>query len=325
MGRVKLQIKKIENTTNRQVTFSKRRNGLIKKAYELSVLCDVDVALIMFSPSGRVSIFSGNRSIEEIMARYVNLPEHERGRLQNQEYLQRALGKLKSEADRNYQAATSPGMNDSQVEEIQQEMLKCKCQLEDMEKKLRIYEVDPSEIISLCEAEYREQVLEENLKQVRVRKHVLQDQYNSPAAQTSQVMNLGSEATDINVLAARNPDNVLDWLPQRDPQVQILNFLDSNGLLPLRDQPQRIDGILQQSLTLVHAPSVHVHNHLSPSRSMEDDAQRPEFGQVIDVNLSPWAELYPAGNDPFPTAQPRERALLEQFLSQLTPVNQDHI
>ncbi|KAK4390488.1 Agamous-like MADS-box protein [Sesamum angolense] len=303
MGRVKLQIKKIENTTNRQVTFSKRRNGLIKKAYELSVLCDVDVALIMFSPSGRVSIFSGNR------------------RLQNQEYLQRALGKLKSEADRNYQAATSsPGMIDSQVEEIQQEMLKCKCQLEDMEKKLRIYEVDPSEITLLCEAEYREQVLEENLKQ-----HVLQDQYNSPAAQTSQVMNLGPEATDINVLAARNPDSVLDWLPQRDPQVQILNFLDSNGLLPLRDQPQRIDGILQQSLTLVHAPSVHVHNHLSPSRSMEDDGQRPEFGQVIDVNLSPWAELYPAGNDPFPAAQPRERALLEQFLSQLTPVNQDHI
>lgn len=61
MGRVKLQIKKIENTTNRQVTFSKRRNGLIKKAYELSVLCDVDVALIMFSPSGRLSLFSGNR------------------------------------------------------------------------------------------------------------------------------------------------------------------------------------------------------------------------------------------------------------------------
>ena len=61
MGRVKLQIKKIENTTNRQVTFSKRRNGLIKKAYELSVLCDVDVALIMFSPSGRLSHFSGNK------------------------------------------------------------------------------------------------------------------------------------------------------------------------------------------------------------------------------------------------------------------------
>lgn len=61
MGRVKLQIKRIENNTNRQVTFSKRRNGLIKKAYELSILCDIDIALIMFSPSGRLSQFSGKR------------------------------------------------------------------------------------------------------------------------------------------------------------------------------------------------------------------------------------------------------------------------
>ncbi|KAH6800413.1 hypothetical protein C2S52_000877 [Perilla frutescens var. hirtella] len=326
MGRVKLQIKKIENTTNRQVTFSKRRNGLIKKAYELSVLCDVDVALIMFSPSGRVSIFSGNTSIEEIMARYVNLPEHERGRLHNQEYLERALGKLKSEADRTYnQASTSPAgcMIHTQIEEMQQELLKCKCQLEDVEKKLRIYEDDPCEITTLGEAEYREQVLEENLKQIRMRKHVLQDHHNSPGAQTSQVMSYPSHTTDMNVLAASNQDSVLDWLPQRDPQVQILNFLDSNGLLPMRDQPQRIDNMLPQSLTLVHDPSVQVYNNLSP----EDDVQRPEFGPAIDVNLSPWAELYPTGNDPFPTAQPRERALLELFLSQLTPVavNQDHI
>ncbi|RWW71995.1 hypothetical protein BHE74_00020226 [Ensete ventricosum] len=57
--RAALQIKRIENNTNRQVTFSKRRNGLIKKAYELSVLCDIDIALIMFSPSGRLSHFSG--------------------------------------------------------------------------------------------------------------------------------------------------------------------------------------------------------------------------------------------------------------------------
>lgn len=61
MGRMKVEIKKIENVTSRQVTFSKRRNGLIKKAYELSVLCDVDLALILFSPSGRLSFFSGRK------------------------------------------------------------------------------------------------------------------------------------------------------------------------------------------------------------------------------------------------------------------------
>ncbi|PQQ10416.1 hypothetical protein Pyn_19160 [Prunus yedoensis var. nudiflora] len=45
----KIEVKRIENTTNRQVTFCKRRNGLLKKAYELSLLCDAEVSLIVFS------------------------------------------------------------------------------------------------------------------------------------------------------------------------------------------------------------------------------------------------------------------------------------
>ncbi|RRT60471.1 hypothetical protein B296_00021090 [Ensete ventricosum] len=54
MGRGKIEIKRIENTTSRQVTFCKRRNGLLKKAYELSVLCDAEVALVVFSSRGRL-------------------------------------------------------------------------------------------------------------------------------------------------------------------------------------------------------------------------------------------------------------------------------
>lgn len=61
MGRGKIEIKRIENTTNRQVTFCKRRNGLLKKAYELSVLCDAEVALIVFSNRGRLYEYSSNR------------------------------------------------------------------------------------------------------------------------------------------------------------------------------------------------------------------------------------------------------------------------
>lgn len=72
MGRVKLEIKRIENNTNRQVTFSKRRNGLIKKAYELSILCDIDIALIMFSPSGRLSHFSGRRRWYNINTHHIS-------------------------------------------------------------------------------------------------------------------------------------------------------------------------------------------------------------------------------------------------------------
>ncbi|KAG6775734.1 hypothetical protein NC652_013685 [Populus alba x Populus x berolinensis] len=53
MGRGKIEIKKIENPTNRQVTYSKRRNGIFKKAQELTVLCDAKVSLIMFSNTNK--------------------------------------------------------------------------------------------------------------------------------------------------------------------------------------------------------------------------------------------------------------------------------
>lgn len=63
IGRGKIEIKRIENTTNRQVTFCKRRNGLLKKAYELSVLCDAEVALVIFSTRGRLYEYANNRYI----------------------------------------------------------------------------------------------------------------------------------------------------------------------------------------------------------------------------------------------------------------------
>ncbi|KAL2958365.1 hypothetical protein AAZX31_18G205100 [Glycine max] len=61
MVRGKTQMRRIENATSRQVTFSKRRNGLLKKAFELSVLCDAEVALIIFSPRGKLYEFASSR------------------------------------------------------------------------------------------------------------------------------------------------------------------------------------------------------------------------------------------------------------------------
>ncbi|KAL9319196.1 hypothetical protein ACSQ67_015713 [Phaseolus vulgaris] len=69
MGRGKIEIKKIENLNSRQVTFSKRRNGLLKKARELSVLCDAEVAVIIFSSTGKLYEFS-NTSMEHSISRY---------------------------------------------------------------------------------------------------------------------------------------------------------------------------------------------------------------------------------------------------------------
>ncbi|KAJ3706887.1 hypothetical protein LUZ61_010592 [Rhynchospora tenuis] len=69
MVRGKTEMKRIENPTSRQVTFSKRRNGLFKKAFELSVLCDAEVGLIVFSTRGKLYEFSST-SMPKTIERY---------------------------------------------------------------------------------------------------------------------------------------------------------------------------------------------------------------------------------------------------------------
>ncbi|GLJ13154.1 hypothetical protein SUGI_0206480 [Cryptomeria japonica] len=68
MVRGKVHLKKIENPVNRRVTFSKRKRGMLKKAEELSVLCEAEVGLMIFSPTGRLFEFASprmNRTIEK--------------------------------------------------------------------------------------------------------------------------------------------------------------------------------------------------------------------------------------------------------------------
>ncbi|XP_012838839.1 PREDICTED: MADS-box transcription factor 27-like [Erythranthe guttata] len=74
MGRGKIVIRRIDNSTSRQVTFSKRRSGLLKKAKELAILCDADVGLIIFSSTGRLYDFA-NTSMRSVIERYNKVKE----------------------------------------------------------------------------------------------------------------------------------------------------------------------------------------------------------------------------------------------------------
>uniref|UniRef100_A0A1D1YYC6 MADS-box transcription factor 27 n=1 Tax=Anthurium amnicola TaxID=1678845 RepID=A0A1D1YYC6_9ARAE len=69
MGRGKIVIRRIDNSTSRQVTFSKRRNGLLKKARELAILCDAEVGVIIFSCTGRLYDFAST-SMSSVIDRY---------------------------------------------------------------------------------------------------------------------------------------------------------------------------------------------------------------------------------------------------------------
>ncbi|KAJ9159194.1 hypothetical protein P3X46_024716 [Hevea brasiliensis] len=75
MTRQKIQIKKIDNNTARQVTFSKRRRGLFKKAYELSTLCDAEIALIVFSATGKLFEYASS-SVNQVIERHKLHPKN---------------------------------------------------------------------------------------------------------------------------------------------------------------------------------------------------------------------------------------------------------
>ncbi|XP_057819940.1 truncated transcription factor CAULIFLOWER D isoform X2 [Cryptomeria japonica] len=66
MVRGKVHLKKIENPVHRRVTFSKRKAGLLKKATELSVLCEAEIGLIIFSPTGKLFEYANPR----VMGKY---------------------------------------------------------------------------------------------------------------------------------------------------------------------------------------------------------------------------------------------------------------
>lgn len=213
MGRVKLEIKKIENPTNRQVTYSKRRNGLIKKAYELSVLCDIDLALIMFSPSGKLTQYC-NCSIEEVIGRFANLPMHERNKsfedmltrfsnnhmhhdhnkynrkTENLECLHKALKKLAGEKDLVASQQLLPGSKSTyEVELLQQELKKAQQEKELVQQRARLYLADEQllqNVTSVQQLANMETELEQALERVRARKNYVSSAYQAANAMQRQ-------------------------------------------------------------------------------------------------------------------------------------------
>ncbi|XP_011949923.1 PREDICTED: myocyte-specific enhancer factor 2B isoform X1 [Cercocebus atys] len=74
MGRKKIQISRILDQRNRQVTFTKRKFGLMKKAYELSVLCDCEIALIIFNSANRLFQYAST-DMDRVLLKYTEYSE----------------------------------------------------------------------------------------------------------------------------------------------------------------------------------------------------------------------------------------------------------
>ncbi|XP_038982044.1 MADS-box protein EJ2-like isoform X2 [Phoenix dactylifera] len=139
MGRGRVELKRIENKINRQVTFAKRRNGLLKKAYELSVLCDAELALIIFSSRGCLFEFCSSSSMLKTIQRY-----------------QRC----------NY-AASEAVASPSETQNTYQEYVKLKARVDFLQSSHRNLLGEDLDPLSTNELEQLENQLEKSLKQIR--------------------------------------------------------------------------------------------------------------------------------------------------------------
>ncbi|CAL5332850.1 unnamed protein product [Camellia sinensis] len=223
MGRVKLEIKRIENNTNKQVTFSKRGNGLIKKAYELSVLCDIDVALIMFSPSARLTHFSSPKTrLEDVFTRFINLSDRE-------------MSSATSSSPRKDIdcSCTILGSRESDIELIE-EIGILHQQLETAEEQLSIFKPDPSNLTSLEELESCKKKLEHILTTVTEKKEYLLDNQASSSSYNQSCMQEMLQQQQQMPIFCEN--TVVDGLLPDNGQNNHAQMFDASvPFIPLRD------------------------------------------------------------------------------------------
>jgi len=109
MGRKKIQISRITDERNRQVTFTKRKFGLMKKAYELSVLCDCEIALIIFNSTNKLFQYAST-DMDKVLLKYTEYNEPHESRTNSD--IVEALNKKEHKNSAN--GCDSPEPDDSQ-------------------------------------------------------------------------------------------------------------------------------------------------------------------------------------------------------------------
>ncbi|KAI9091942.1 hypothetical protein K1719_027877 [Acacia pycnantha] len=188
MGRGRVQLKRIENKINRQVTFSKRRNGLFKKAHEISVLCDAEVALIVFSHKGKLFEYATDSCMEKILERH-----------ESYAYAERQLA----------------GGHDPESQEnwtIEYSRLKAKIEL--LQRNHRHYMGEDLSSMSLKELHSLELQLDTSIKLIRTRKNQLMYESIAELQKKEKVIQEENSMLEKKIKAAAAQHSHMTWEQQ---------------------------------------------------------------------------------------------------------------
>uniref|UniRef100_A0A5B6YPG4 Putative APETALA1/FRUITFUL like protein n=1 Tax=Davidia involucrata TaxID=16924 RepID=A0A5B6YPG4_DAVIN len=211
MGRGRVQLKRIENKISRQVTFSKRRTGLLKKAHEISVLCEAEVALIVFSTKGKLFEYSTDSSMETILERY-----------ERYSYAERQLVAADSESQGNWSL----------------EYPKLMAKIEVLQRHIRHYVGEDLDPLSMKELQNLEQQIDTALKRIRTRKNQLMHETISEMHKKEKAL---QAQNSILAKKIKENDKTLADRTQREQQ-----NLSSTFVLPQHPPPP----VLLPSLTI---------------------------------------------------------------------------
>ncbi|XP_057479395.1 agamous-like MADS-box protein AGL65 isoform X1 [Actinidia eriantha] len=230
MGRVKLKIKRLESASNRQVTYSKRRNGILKKAKELLILCDIDIILLMFSPTGKPTLFLGEHSnIEEVLAKIFQLTPQERAKrkLESLEALKKTFKKL----DHDVNIHDFLGSSTHSVAELSTQVTMMQAQFMDVHKRLSCWS-NAHKIDNIEHLRQLEDSLRESLNRILMEKESFVKPPRMPLECTSQfphrmhlplMMGGVQESQSVSWLHSNENQHMLlssqpSFLPQRDAE-----------------------------------------------------------------------------------------------------------
>ncbi|KAF5748909.1 fruitful 1 [Tripterygium wilfordii] len=207
MGRGRVQLRRIENKVSRQVTFSKRRTGLLKKAHEISVLCDADVALIVFSNKGKLFEFSSDSSMDQILEKYERY----------------------SYSEQHFMTGTS------ETQDIwPAEFPKLMSRLEVLQRNISHYtgqELDP---LSSRELQHLEQQIDTALKRVRLRKNQLMHD------SVSELQKKGKALQEHNNLLAKKLQEKEKTLNDQHAQWEQQNLAENSSAFILPPPPPQL-------------------------------------------------------------------------------------
>ncbi|QCD82528.1 MADS-box transcription factor [Vigna unguiculata] len=213
---VKLKIKRLENTNGRQATYAKRKNGIMKKAAELSILCDIDIILLMFAPNGKPSVCRGRRSnLEEVIAKFAQLTPQERAKrkLETLEALKKTFKKL----DHDVNIQEFLGTSSQTIEDLSNQARLLQAQISETHKRLS-YWTEFDKITNVEQLGQMENSLKESLNQIRTRKENIKKQ---------QLVSLqcNNQFNEMNIpfrMSAEQHLQPLSWIANGDSQNIVL-------------------------------------------------------------------------------------------------------